>query len=103
MAFDVEKALLYINHNHHHNLTLKVSPYKALYCEALQGLILTACHHSSTVSEHSLLMWKVRKVISQPSQTLDIKMISCHSQCVAPHQWIAQRHVCPISVYCITE
>ena len=31
--------------------------------------------------------------------TQDIEMGSCVFQCDIPHQWIAQRHVGPMSVY----
>ena len=36
---------------------------------------------------------------SLPHRT-DIKMGSCVFQCDVPHQWIAQRQVGPVSVYC---
>ena len=38
--------------------------------------------------------------ISRPGLTQDIKMGSCVFQCDVPHQWIAQRQVSPVSVYC---
>ena len=41
--------------------------------------------------------------ISQSGPTQDIKLGSCvfHMfHCDVPHQWIAQRQVCPVSVYC---
>ena len=38
--------------------------------------------------------------IPQLSLTQDIKMGSCVFQCDVPHQWIAQRQVSPVSVYC---
>ena len=48
----------------------------------------TANHHNS-----------IRR-ISQSGLTHDIKMGSCVFQCDVPHQWIAQRQVGPVSVYC---
>ena len=38
--------------------------------------------------------------ISWLGLTQDIKMGSCIFQCDIPHQWIAQRQVGPMSVYC---
>ena len=38
--------------------------------------------------------------ISRSGLTQDIKMGSCVFQCDVPHQWIAQRQVGPVSVYC---
>ena len=38
--------------------------------------------------------------ISRSGLTQDIKMGSCAFQCDVPHQWIAQRQVGPVSVYC---
>ena len=38
--------------------------------------------------------------ISRSGLTQDIKMYSCVFQCDVPHQWIAQRQVGPVSVYC---
>ena len=39
-------------------------------------------------------------MISRSGLTQDIKMGSCVFQCDVPHQWIAQRQVGPVSVYC---
>ena len=38
--------------------------------------------------------------ISQSGLTQGIKMGSCVFQCDIPHQWIAQRQIGPVSVYC---
>ena len=38
--------------------------------------------------------------ISRSALTQDIKIGSCVFQCDVPHQWIAQRQVSPVSVYC---
>ena len=38
--------------------------------------------------------------ISRSGLTQDIKMGSCVFQCDVPHQWISQRQVGPVSVYC---
>ena len=38
--------------------------------------------------------------ISRSGLTQDIKMGSCVFHCDVPHQWIAQRQVGPVSVYC---
>ena len=38
--------------------------------------------------------------ISRSGSTSDIKMGSCGFKCDVPHQWIAQRQVGPVSVYC---
>ena len=45
-------------------------------------------------------VWKVWRRIFQSDLTQDIKMGSCVLRCYVPHQWIAQRMVGPISVYC---
>ena len=38
--------------------------------------------------------------ISRSGLTQDIKMGSCVFYCDVPHQWISQRRVSPVSVYC---
>ena len=38
--------------------------------------------------------------ISRSGLTEDIKMGGCVFKCDVPHQWIAQRHIGPVSVYC---
>ena len=50
--------------------------------------------------EHSLVCVEGRRRISQLGVTNDIKMGSYVFQCDVPHQWIAQRQVGPVSVYC---
>ena len=50
--------------------------------------------------ERSLRCVEGRERISLSGLTQDIKMGSCVFQCDVPHQWIAQRQVCPVSVYC---
>ena len=50
--------------------------------------------------ERSLVCVEGRGRISRPGLTQDIKMGSCVFQCDVPHQWIAQRQVSPVSVYC---
>ena len=44
-------------------------------------------------------VWKDREGFPS-GLTQDIKMGSCVFQCDVPHQWIAQRQVGPVSVYC---
>ena len=41
-----------------------------------------------------------RGMISRSGLTKDIKMDSRVFQCDVPHQWIAQREVGPVTVYC---
>ena len=48
----------------------------------------------------SLVCVEGRGRISRSGLTQDIKMDSCVFQCDVPHQWIAQRQVGPVSVYC---
>ena len=50
--------------------------------------------------ERSLVCVEGRGRISRWGLTQDIKMGSCVFQCDVPHQWIAQRQVGPMSVYC---
>ena len=50
--------------------------------------------------ERSWVGVKGRGRISWSGLTQDIKMGSCVFQCDVPHQWIAQRQVGPVSVYC---
>ena len=50
--------------------------------------------------ESSLVYVEGRGRISQSGLTQDIKMGSFVFQCDVPHQWIAQRQVGPVSVYC---
>ena len=50
--------------------------------------------------ERSLVCVEGRGRISWSGLTKDIKMGSCVFQCDVPHQWIAQRQVAPVSVYC---
>ena len=50
--------------------------------------------------ERSLVCVEGRGRISRSGLTQDIKMGSCVFQCDVPHQWIAQRQVGPVSVYC---
>ena len=50
--------------------------------------------------ERSLMCVEGRRRISLSGLTQDIKMGSCVFQCDVPHQWIAQRQVGPMSVYC---
>ena len=50
--------------------------------------------------ERSLVCVEGRGRISRSGLTQDIKMGSCVFQCDVPHQWIAQRQVGPMSVYC---
>ena len=48
----------------------------------------------------SLVCVEGRGRIPRSSLGHDIKMGSCVFQCDVPHQWIAQRQVGPVSVYC---
>ena len=50
--------------------------------------------------ERSLVCVEGRGRISRSGLTQDINMGSCVFQCDVPHQWIAQRQVGPVSVYC---
>ena len=50
--------------------------------------------------ERSMVCVEERGKISQSGLTQDIKMGSGVFQCDVPHQWIAQRQVGPVSVYC---
>ena len=50
--------------------------------------------------EHSLVCVEGRGRISRSGLNQDIKMGSCVFQCDVPHQWIAQRQVGPVSIYC---
>ena len=50
--------------------------------------------------ERSLMCVECRGSISRSGITQDIKMGSCVFQCDVPHQWIAQRQVGLVSVYC---
>ena len=50
--------------------------------------------------ERSLVCVEGRGRISWSRLTQDIKMGSCVFHCDVPHQWIAQRQVGPVSVYC---
>ena len=50
--------------------------------------------------ERSLVCVEGLGRISRSGLTQDIKMGSCVFQCDVPHQWIAQRQVGPVSVYC---
>ena len=50
--------------------------------------------------ERSLVCVEGRGRIFRSGLTQDIKMGSCVFQCDVPHQWIAQRQVGPVSVYC---
>ena len=50
--------------------------------------------------ERSLVCVEGRGRISWSGLTLDIKIGSCVFQCDVPHQWIAQRQVGPVPVYC---
>ena len=60
---------------------------------------------STTIQYHkvecSLVCVEGRGRISRVGLTQDIKMGSCVFQCDVPHQWIAQRWVGPVSVYCV--
>ena len=56
-------------------------------------------HHNSRV-ECSLVCVESQGRISWSVLTQDIKMGSCVFQFDVPHQWIAQRQVDPVSVYC---
>ena len=59
--------------------------------------LLTTMQHQV---ERSLVCVEGRGRISRSGLTQDIKMSSCVFQCDVPHQWIAQRQVGPVSVYC---
>ena len=50
--------------------------------------------------ERSLVCVEGRGRISRSGLTQDIKMGSCVFQCDVPHQWIVQRQVGSVSVYC---
>ena len=50
--------------------------------------------------ERSLVCVEGRGRISRSGLTQDINVGSCVFQCDVPHQWIAQRQVGPVSVYC---
>ena len=50
--------------------------------------------------ERSLVCVEGRGRITRSGVTQVIKMGSCVFQCDVPHQWIAQRQVGPVSVYC---
>ena len=50
--------------------------------------------------ERSLGCVEGRGRICRSGLTQDIKMGSCVFQCDVPHQWIAERQVGPVSVYC---
>ena len=52
------------------------------------------------ISNCLLVCVEGRGRISRSGLTQDIKMVSCVFQCDVPHQWIAQRQVGPVSVYC---
>ena len=58
----------------------------------------TVYHHHRV--ERSLVCVKDRERISRSGLTQDIKMDSCVLQGDVPHQWIAQRQVRHMSVYC---
>ena len=62
--------------------------------------LLTDYHHNSIIKLS--VRWCVdgRGRISQWGLTQDIKMGSCVFQYDVPHQWIAQRQVGHVSVYC---
>ena len=51
-------------------------------------------------ASRSLVCVEGRGRIYRSGQNQDIKMGSCVFQCDVPHQWIAQRQVGPVSVYC---
>ena len=52
------------------------------------------CWLASCVVRKEFLCWV------RPSLAQDVKSSSCCSQCNVLHQWMAQRQVCPVSVYC---
>ena len=60
----------------------------------------TGYYHNSIIELS--VRWSVesRGRISRSGLTQDIKMGNCVFQCDIPHQWIAQRQVGPVSVYC---
>ena len=58
----------------------------------------TVNHHNSV--ERSLVCVEGWGRISRSGLTQDIKMGSCVFQSDVPSQWIAQRQVDPVSVYC---
>ena len=60
----------------------------------------TSYHHNSIIVESWLVCVEGRGRISRSGLTQDIKMGSCVFQCDVRHQWIAQRQVDPVSVYC---
>ena len=62
---------------------------------------LPADYHHNIIIEFSV-HWCVegRGRISRSCLIQDIQMGSCVFQCDVPHQWIAQRQVGPVSVYC---
>ena len=60
----------------------------------------TVNHHNSIKLSVRCCVWKVGEENSRSGLTQDIKMGSCVFQCDVPHQWIAQRQVGPVSVYC---
>ena len=50
--------------------------------------------------ERSLVCVEGQGRISRSGLTQDFEMGSCVFQCDVPHQWIAQRQVGPVSVFC---
>ena len=60
----------------------------------------TVCHHTSIIKLSVCWCVEGQGRISQLGLTQDIKIGSCVFQCDVTHQWIAQRQVSPVSVYC---
>ena len=57
----------------------------------------TGLSHNPLYGSHSLEKW-----LSQKSSAGGVVRSVCVFQCDVPHQWIAQRQVGPVSVYCRT-
>ena len=60
----------------------------------------TVDHNDSIKLSVLWCVWKVGEGFPRSGLTQDLKMGSCVFQCDVPHQWIAQRQVGPVSVYC---
>ena len=58
-------------------------------------------HYNGLINkDYSIMFLEGRGRVSQSGQTQDIKTYSCAFRCDVPHQWISQRQVGPMYVYC---